>query len=90
MNLEQAFVNLWERLSSDVGFTVTFGISVVAFAFLYFYMMKFLIRNNSGQLIFILIATAVILGGVLLFNPNISNGLFIIIPLLMVLIVVFL
>ncbi|MDY6367671.1 MAG: DNA integrity scanning protein DisA nucleotide-binding domain protein [Clostridia bacterium] len=88
MNLGQSFVSLWERLSTDVGFAVTFGISIVAFAFLYYYITKFLLKNNSGQLILVLVAAAVILGGVLLFNPNISNGLFMVVPLLMVVIVI--
>ena len=88
MDLSQSFVKLWERLTTDVGFTVTFAISVFAFAFLYYYLTKFLLKNNSGQLVLILIASSVVFGGILLFNPNVSNGLFVVIPLVMIVIVI--
>lgn len=88
MNLTESLNGLWERFTTDVPFAITFVISILAFTFLYYYITSFLFKNNSGQLAFILIGAAVVSGGILLFNPSVSNGLFLIIPLMMVIIVI--
>ena len=88
MNLTESLNGLWERFTTDVPFAITFVISILAFTFLYYYITSFLFKNNSGQLAFILIGAAVVSGGILLFNPSVSNGLFLIIPLIMVIIVI--
>lgn len=88
MDLIKSLEGLWERFTGDIPFAITFSVSILAFAFLYYYLIKFLINNNSGGLAFVLIAAAVVSGGILFFNPNVNNGLFLIIPLMMVIIVV--
>lgn len=88
INIIQSLEELWSRFTTSLPFAITFIVSILAFAFLYYYLMRFLIKNNSGKLAFMLVAVAVISGGVLLFNPNRNDGLFLIIPLMIVNIVV--
>ena len=88
MNIWDSLGELWKRFTTDVPFAITFVVSILAFAFLYYYLISFLIKNNSGPLALVLIGAAIVSGGILLFNPTVSNGLFLIIPLMMVIIVI--
>ena len=88
MNIIEAINNLFNKLANDPAFTVAFTVTIIAFVILYFFMFRFLLNNNSRQLVAILFLVTIISGGVLVFNPEISNGLFLIIPLLIVVIVV--
>ncbi len=88
MNIIENIVALWQRFTTDLSLTITIGVSVLAFAVLYYYILKFLLANNSSNLVVIFVFVILIAGVILTFNPSIDNTLFLIIPIVMILIVV--
>lgn len=80
--------NFYDSLKTNTATLVVFCLSVVAFTFLYYFVMRFLVKNNSGVLIWIFSLITLVFGTILAFIEKISNELFLIIPLLIVIIVV--
>ena len=88
MNIIEDIVGLWQRFTTDSSLTITICVSVLTFAVLYYYILKFLLANNSSNLVIIFVFVILIAGVILTFNPAIDNTLFIVIPIVMILIVV--
>lgn len=88
MNIIQSILDLWERLTTDVSLTVAVCVSILAFAVLYYYVFRFLLDNNSSNLVIIFTFVIIIAGVIMTFNSRINNTLFLVIPILMVLVTV--
>ncbi|MBO5928008.1 MAG: DNA integrity scanning protein DisA nucleotide-binding domain protein [Clostridia bacterium] len=88
MNLVERLTEFWAKFTTDIGVTVAVSISVLAFIILYFCVMRFLCNNNSGKVIPVIILAMIIFGGVVLFNEQINNFLFLIVPAIIVLLLV--
>ncbi len=88
MNIIENIVALWQRFTTDLSLTITICVSVLAFAVLYYYILKFLLANNSSNLVIIFVFVILIAGVILTFNPSIDNTSFLVIPIVMILIVV--
>ena len=80
-----AFIN---KLTTDTSFLVMVAISVVAFSLLYFVIMNFLMNRNSGSVVAIFVACMMIMAGIVLFNDNMSNAMFLLVPSVFFVIVV--
>lgn len=88
MQVIQDVVSLWEKLTQDVAFTLIFCASIIVFTLVYYCVIRFLAGNNSNKLIILFTLITIVFGGVLVFNDKISNGLFLLIPLLIIIVVV--
>ncbi|MBQ0099729.1 MAG: DNA integrity scanning protein DisA nucleotide-binding domain protein [Firmicutes bacterium] len=82
-----ALVNAWNNFISkfsDVGFIISFILSIILFTLVYFFVIKVLNKNNSS-IVISLISLAVILTGLtFVFNENLDGVFFLIVPLLLV------
>jgi diadenylate cyclase len=83
-------VLLWQRFTTEIDVTIMVGVSIVAFTVLYYYLIKFLVNNNSSALVSLFVGIMVIAGGIFTFNDRIDNGFFLLLPLLMVIVVIIL
>lgn len=88
MNIIQSILDLWERLTTDVSLAVAVCVSILAFVVLYYYVFRFLLDNNSSNLVIIFTFVIIIAGVIMTFNARINNTLFLVIPILMVLVTV--
>ncbi len=88
MNLGEAFSNLFARFAAEPAFLVIAIISIIAFTVLYFYVLKFLLYNNSVPIIIISFFVMIISACVVLFNDAISNALFIVVPIILIILVI--
>ena len=69
---------------------IMFLISVSALTVLYFYIMKFLLNNHAGNLIWLFVGITFIVGAVILFNSKINNAFMLITPVILVIFVIIL
>ena len=88
MHIIENLKTFYESLKTDETTLVVFCLSVLAFTILYFFVMSFLLKNNSGVLVFVFTLITLVFGAILALTERVSNGLFLIIPLLIVIIVV--
>ena len=82
MDLVTQAIAFWAKFTSEAEYTISILISVIIFTVLYFYIIKFLVSNNSSQLVTIFVLLMIIVGGIFLFNRNMPNGLFLLVPTL--------
>ena len=54
MELIERFNDLIGKISTDYSYLVAVAVSVIAFAVLYFYLIKFLLDNQSGEIVILL------------------------------------
>lgn len=90
MNVVEKISRFWENFITRPDITIMVSISIVAFTVLYYYLIKFLVNNNSGSLVSLFVAIMIIAGGIFTFNERIDNGFFLLLPLLMVIVVIIL
>lgn len=77
----------WLKFTTDIGFTISIVLSILAFTVLFYYVINFLSNNNSGQLIALLSLIMIIAGGVFIFNDKVDSGLFLLVPFVFVIVV---
>ena len=63
-------------------------ISILAFSVLYYYLIKFLLDNNSGIVVAVFGFVTVIAGGIVICNERIGGTIFLLVPSLFVVVVV--
>ncbi len=88
MNLGERITEIWARLTSSAEITIATVVSVLVFAVLYYYMIKFLIDNNSGALVSLFVFAMLISAGILTFIDKINSAIYLIIPALFVIAIV--
>ncbi len=88
MNLGEKLSKFWANFTGNLDFMVALIVCVIAFTVLYFYLIKFLLDNQSGTLV-ILFATVMVIAAVILsFIDKINTAIFLIIPAIFIIITV--
>lgn len=90
MNLAERFNVFWQGVTGSPEVAVAFIVSVIVFTVLYFYMIKFLLDNNSGGMVTIFVLSMALGGGIITLS-TMNSAIFLIIPaiFLVVLIVLY-
>ncbi len=86
-----ALVNAWNNFISkfsDVGFIISFILSIALFTLVYYFIIKVLHKNNFSIVILIVTLAVVLTGAVFIFNENLGGVFFLIVPLVLVIICV--
>ena len=84
MDLIERVSNIWARVTGSAEIAVATIVSVLVFAVLYYYMIKFLSDNNSGAMITLFVFSMIIAAGILTFISNINSAIYLIIPALFI------
>ncbi|MBE5737743.1 MAG: hypothetical protein E7348_05020 [Clostridiales bacterium] len=84
MNLVDKITNVAGQLFGQSNAVITTLVSVLVFAVLYYYMIKFLLDNNSGFLVMLFIFVMVISAAILTFYEKLNSAIYLIIPCIFV------
>ncbi len=79
--LSKSFSDFFSGMIENPFKLISVLIGIVAMTIVYFYFIRFLLRNNSKRLVVLLVVCMLTAGIVLIFNPELSNVLFLLIPL---------
>lgn len=82
MGLVERLSEIWTYFTSSLDVTVATIVTVVVFAVLYFYLIRFLLANNSMALVVLFVFSMVIGAVILTFVRNINCAIYLIIPAL--------
>ena len=85
MNLGERIEKIWLAISGSSEMIIATSVSVLVFTVLYYYLIKFLISNNSGALVSLFVFTMLVSAGILTFIVNINSAIYLIIPALFIL-----
>ena len=88
MNFVEKATTFFDKMKTMPEFAVIVAVSIIAMTVMFYYLIKFLTDNNSGQVVVVFVLVMIIAGGIILFNENISNAFYIVIPSLLVLLTV--
>jgi len=87
MNIGERLSAFWNKFSGNVGTAIVISLSILAVTVAYYLIASFLIKNNSKRFLYFVVTLMVMSGLVFLFNDSIVNGLFIIVPMILFLII---
>ena len=79
MDLAERIIPVWQHITSAEGI-VAAAVSVLVFTVLYYYMIKFLMDNESGSLVMLFVFVMLISAAVLTFIENINTAVFLLVP----------
>ncbi len=80
MNLGEKLTAFWNNFTGNVEYMVALIVCVIAFTVLYFYLMKFLLNNQSGALVILFSMVMVIAAIILSFIDKLNTAIYLIIP----------
>ena len=80
MNLVERISEIWQKFISVPEVTIAMSVSILAFAVLYYYMIKFLADNESGSLTALFVVIMLVGAGVLSFIKDINSAVYLLIP----------
>ena len=80
MNLVERIANIWNNFVNNPEMTISLSVSVVVFAVLYFYMIRFLFDNKAQAMAVLFVFVMVIGAAVISFPKNINTSIYLIIP----------
>ena len=80
MNLVERIAKIWNNFITNPEMTLAISVSVVVFATLYFYMIKFLFDNKAHALVALFCFVMVIGAAVISFPKNVNTAIYLIIP----------
>ncbi len=78
--LKQGISSFFSNMNGNPLMIISVIVSIVALTAVYFYLIKFLLKNNSKRLVVIFVVAMFIAGIILIFNVHLSNILFLVIP----------
>lgn len=79
MNIGQKLSDFWAEFTSSAEVIVALSVSVLVFAVLYFYMIRFLLNNKSGGLVTIFVLSMVLGAGIISLS-NMNSAIYLVIP----------
>lgn len=79
---------IFNKFFSSPGLAIGFCVSVLVFALLYFYLMRFLIKNNSGSLVMLFVSVMIIASVIVMQVSNMNSAIFIAVPMTFVILTV--
>ena len=90
MELAQRLSDFWSKFTSNTETTVALLVSVMVFAVVYYYMIKFLVVNKSGTMVILFVFVMVMSALILTMIENINTAIYLIIPALFLISIVIL
>ena len=87
MNIGEKVSDFWANFTGSQEMIIALSVSVLVFAVLYFYMIKFLIDNKSGGLVTVSVLS-MILGAGIISLSNMNSAIYLIIPAIFLLIII--
>ena len=87
MNIGEKLSNFWEEFTGSTDMIVALSVCVVVFAVLYFYMIKFLLDNNSGGLVTVFVLS-MFLGAGIISMSTMDSAIFLVIPAIYLVIII--
>ena len=87
MNIGDRLAKFWESFAGSSEIIVALSVSVIVFAVLYFYMIKFLLDNNSGGLVTVFVLS-MILGAGIISLSEMNSAIYLIIPAIYLVIII--
>ena len=88
--LFEKIAQIWEKLTTDTSMLIATIVCVAAFAVLYYYLMKFLLDNQSGAMVGLFVMVMIVAAGILTFIENINTAIYLVIPAIFVIVTVIL
>lgn len=80
MDLVKRVSEIWQLFVSDPSMTVAITVSILVFATLYFFMIRFLVDNKAEAMVVLFSLVMVIGAAILTFAKNINTAIYLIIP----------
>ena len=84
MDLVERLGIIWNNFVGNANMTVAMSVSVLAFTIMYFYMMKFLLDNESGFVISLFVVVMIVGAAILSFVVGINMAIYLVIPAIFV------
>lgn len=85
MNLGERMQEVWLSITGSPEMIIATSVSLLVFAVLYYYLIKFLVGNNSGALVSLFVFVMLLSAGILTCIININSAIYLIIPALFIL-----
>ena len=79
MNIGDKLSDFWTKFTGSAEIIVALSVSVLVFAVLYFYMIRFLLDNKSGGLVSIFVLSMILGAGIIALS-NMNSAIFLVIP----------
>ena len=80
MNLAEKLSKVWQTLTGTPEGIIALVVSVLVFAVLYYYIVKFLIDNESGSLVLLFVFVMLVSAAIITFIPNLNSSIFLLVP----------
>lgn len=80
MDLLPRIAYIWNSFTTNPEIAVGMGVSMFVFTVLYYYMIKFLIKNNAHALVALFVFAMVLGAGILTFANKINTAIYLVIP----------
>lgn len=87
MNISERLSVFWNNFTGSSEIIIALSVSVIVFAVLYFYMIKFLLDNNSGGLVTMFVLS-MILGAGIISLSEMDSAIYLIIPAIYLVIII--
>ena len=87
MNIGEKLSTFWKDFTGSPDNMIALSVSVIVFAVLYFYMIKFLLDNNSGGLVTVFVLSMVLGAGIISLS-NMNSAIFLVIPAIYLVIII--
>lgn len=87
MNIAEKFNVFWKNFTGSAEIIVALTVSVIVFAVLYFYLMKFLLDNNSGGLVMVFVLSMILGAGIIALS-GMNSAIYLLIPAIYLVIVI--
>ncbi len=71
---------IWNNFIGNPNMTVAISVSILAFTVMYFYMMKFLLDNESGFIVSLFVVVMIVAAAILSFVEGINMAIYLVIP----------
>ena len=88
MELVERLTAVWAHVTGNSETLIATIVSVLVFAVLYYYMMKFLTDNNAVAMVTLFVFAMLIAAGILTFIDNINSAVYLVVPAMFILAIV--
>ena len=88
MNLAEKLKMVVDSLTGTTNGIIAASVSVLVFAVLYYYIIKFLFDNDSGALAMLFVIVMIIAGALLTFIENINSAIYLVIPAIFIIAII--
>ena len=87
MNLIKDISAFFQRLMQETDTLVAVSAAVIAFTVLYFYVIRFLVKNEAKDVVFVFVITMIISAAVIAIVEAIDNEIFLVVPAICIVII---